>query len=500
MTSVLPWLNCPEIKELNIATISISTKNIFYGYILIFYPPLEYSDSIFRKKNGEESEAIRELKKFIVDTYAPALCLFENYWEESILKKELDTTPNWGKYIFLNEKLQESSDKIESGLAMLWKTRKSFFENHKPGAEASQKVRDSLLFSKYLVASSTMISEMKNIIIPRPIPSKPKEKSILPCALVIGGPGSGKDDIARIIHLFFPEYRFGKIHTLNMASLKPNYFTVPLLSGFASQITGNINVNGSGSEINIEAHLKGVFAKIWEGHKKKYPTEKEMQKACMEGDMPVIILDELNSLDIDAQGALLRILQNAEIQALGSSDTEKVDFLVIGIVNEPEHTLTLEEPLRKFIMEKNLFGGVLGRVLYEYFRNIRRLRDDLYYRLVRDGKFKLLDLDERTEEIPILFAFFVKKELDVFYEDTIGWDNIWFDFDVFEELMNKSISWTGNFRQLQSLAKRVSSNVLQDQENKKQIDKILEGDKDSYIHISLDHLRDVLQEFFQINI
>lgn len=83
-----------------------------------------------------------------------------------------------------------------------------------------------------------------------------------------------------------------------------------------------------------------------------------------------------------------------------------MDFLVIGIVNELEDTLTLEEPLRKFAKEKSIFGGVLGRALYEHFRNMRRLRDDLYYRLVRDGKFTLLDLAERREDIPILFSFF----------------------------------------------------------------------------------------------
>ena len=136
-----------------------------------------------------------------------------------------------------------------------------------------------------------------------------------------------------------------------------------------------------------------------------------------------ICVDELNSLDIDVQGSLLRILQNATIQSLGVTGEEKVDFLVIGIVNEPEAILTLEEPLRRFVTDKSIFGGVLGRTLYEYFRSMRRLRNDLYYRLVREGKFKLLDLGDRREDIPILFSFFVKKELDSEFGDGIGWDN-----------------------------------------------------------------------------
>ena len=495
MVSVLPWLSCADIKYLKIASLSIASKNIFYGYILIFYPPLEDDGDIFHGKNGEESKTVRSLKKFIKKSYVPILALFENYWEEKELKEKLDnnTNPDWDRYVFLDSNLKESPDSVERGLHILWNERKEIFENHSPGNEAIKKVRDSLLFSKYLIASTAMIDEIKKIILPRRLPEKYRHKDYIPSALVIGGPGSGKDIMARMVHLFFPEYRFGDVYTINMASLKPNYLSVPLMSGFEAEIIGHIKKDGGVSEVNIDTTIKGIFSKIWDQHKNRYP---DLERARKNGLMPVVILDELNSLDIDAQGSLLRILQNAAIQSLGAYDEEDVDFLVIGIVNEPEDTLTLEEPLRKFTTEKSIFGGVVGRALYEHFRNMRRLRDDLYYRLVRDGKFTLLDLDERREDIPILFSFFIKNEIDNEIGDGIGWDNLWFDFDIFDELMDRAIPWSGNFRQLQSLAKRAAYEILQDKDNQDAHRSIKDGDTNRFIHISMKHVRNVMKEFF----
>ena len=75
-------------------------------------------------------------------------------------------------------------------------------------------------------------------------------------------------------------------------------------------------------------------------------------------------------------------------------------------------------------------------------------------------------------------------------------DNLWFDFDVFEKLMDKTISWSGNFRQLQSLAKRSAYNILQDKENKEPLKAIKNGKEDSFVHISFNHIKDVMKEFF----
>ncbi len=364
-------------------------------------------------------------------------------------------------------------------------------------------LKDNLVFSKYLIASPGMVNELQRVIIP---PNSSDSKDYLPSFLVIGGAGSGKDKIARAIPLFSPEYRFGKRHTINMSALKPNFLSVPLMSGSDFEWSlGSLNSKEFDEPLNTKVLLKGIFKKIWEHHKKEFEfpekkdddAKKEWGKRLrMNGQMPVVILDELNSLDIDAQGALLRFLENASLQALGSIADEKVDFLVIGIVNEPEDVLTLHEPLQKFLTEKTVFGGVLGKALYEHFRGMRRLREDVYYRFVREGKIRLPNLSERRTDIPILFSFFLEKELP----EELKLKNIWIDFDVFEALMRDTIPWNGNFRELQSVAKRTAQFALSDPENKKVLHEIENPSGKPKLEMPFrvlcKHIEDVVKEFF----
>ncbi len=69
-----------------------------------------------------------------------------------------------------------------------------------------------------------------------------------------------------------------------------------------------------------------------------------------DGESPIghtVILDELNSMHIEQQGVLLRILENAEIAPLFSrEDPSKVSFLCVGVMNEEPADLMKEEELR----------------------------------------------------------------------------------------------------------------------------------------------------------
>ena len=471
MTVVYPWLLCPDIKELNIASISISSQNIFYGDIFIFYPRLaKKGDNIFRKENNGETSIGRELKKWICDNYVPILLLFENYCEEKILSEKLkdEKKINWDEYILLHERLKNSEDEMEEAFHELWVKRKELYETYRPKQEGIKILKDSLLFSKYLIGSPGLMKQIKNLVKSRKFSNK--KPPPLSSFLIIGAPGSGKDTMARLVQLFFPNYRFGKQYIINMASLKPSYLSVPIISGGEVELLKTVSKGDYSENEIVDMHFKGIFKKIWESHKRDYP---DLDEAKEKGLMPVIILDELNSLDIDAQGSLLRVLQNAEINALGSIEKEDVEFLVVGVVNEPEEILTLEKPLNRFLTESSIFGGVLGKAFYEYFRNMRRLREDLYYRLISDGKITLPNLRDRREDIPLLFAFFIKGDLP----EDIGWDYLWFDFDVFERLMDNTLSWSGNFRELQAIVKKTAYYALMDKENRKTYRAIQEGKK-----------------------
>lgn len=484
-TVVYPWTQLSGDQYLNIGAISLSSENIFYGILLVFYPQLEKMQErdIFSNpvdQNKGESQFLIELKSIIRESYLPILLLHENLWKEreidEVLKdNEIETE---GKKIeklkeiinfsiFFKNSLKNTKNQLELSLAELWKERGNLFETNADKIIWSpiKALGDSLIFAKYSIASHGMIDEIKKVMIKRSA-----NNNYLPSVLVIGSPGSGKDRLARAISLFYPKYRFGKRYTLNMASIKPTSFSVPLLSG--------VNINGSDFSINLD----GIFQRIVND----YAEDKNFDKP---GFLPVIILDELNSLDIDAQGALLRILENKELQPLGDINVKKVDFLVIGIVNEPEKILTLHEPLQKFLTDNTLFGGVLGKVFYEYFRGMRRLREDIYFRMIRDGKIELPKLADRRADIPMLFKVFLENELD---EELVKHSKLWIDYDVFDELMNDSIPWNGNFRELQSMTKRIGQKAAVDPINS-DIYSIV-NTKNKFYRISRNHVKAALDE------
>lgn len=474
LTVVYPLLSL-NIESINVSAISLSTEKVFYGMILIFYPEsnnILKDKGIFQNpKSAGVSKTIIELTKIVHNLYIPVLAYFENYWAENTLNyyinkvkddKEItdDKKPlalyallnNDKTIIYLNKKLQKSNDSIEKSFYSLWKERKDFINNNLSTVRTLKRIEDNLIFAKYLIASPGMVDTLNEIVTYRK--SKQNGRQYCPSFLVIGDAGSGKDKISKLIQLFFPEYRFGERVTINMASLKPTYLAVPLMSG------GEIDYNLSNPIPGVKKiELDGIFTKIWKKFselenyfkKERNFTDVDSRKFMKEnGLMPVIILDELNSLDIDAQGALLRILENKSLQALGSINELEIDFLIVGVVNEAEESLTLEKPLKKIMTDNVIFGGILGKVVYEHVRNLRRLREDLYYRLIREGKIEIPALSERREDIPMLFYFFLKEELEDKEEDLL-----WIDLSFFNELMSDRFNWSGNFRELQSLTKRI---------------------------------------------
>lgn len=529
---IYPWLRDPELKTIDVYCVSISTQNLFYGYILLVCPGLKDVDD----SNERLRKAIQKLLiDYIKNTYAPLLALFENYWEECMLKnyisyyffpgefteensienlyakidgdfqkqisgqndkiKELNKllkvigfydiwlekyslTPlpegtdgliserktyqadefsklstvqqenilklnriilkatysndcpekkgiDWAEYVYASPDLKESSDIVENSLWKLWDARKTALSDGK-----KKQVKDSLIFSKYLIGSPGMIEQIKKVM-----SLNLKKGDSLPAVLVVGSPGSGKDSMAKLIKLFSDEYRFGREYIINMAMLRPNEITVPLLMG--------IDIKCDSKDIRI----KGLFTKAEDNKNKDNPGAQ------------VFVFDELNSLDIDSQGSLLRIIENAKITPLGGLEEEDVDFLIIGIMNEDPESITMQKPLAEILKKEKLFGGILGDILYEYFRKIRRLRDDLYYRIIRDGKIIIPDLKNRREDIPIMFYFNVdtemKKESRKF--------NI--DIEVYDILMDETLSWPGNFRQLQAIAKETIREAINDEKD-----------------------------------
>lgn len=132
-----------------------------------------------------------------------------------------------------------------------------------------------------------------------------------------------------------------------------------------------------------------------------------------------LFLDEINSMDIDLQAKLLRVLQDGLVRRIGEERSRKVNVRVIAAMNEsPEKAL--EE---------------------------RKLREDLYYRLNVIPLY-IPPLRERREDIPPLVAHFVRKYNAEMHMDIQG---------VTASCMRalKAFEWPGNIRQLQYTIERM---------------------------------------------
>lgn len=97
-------------------------------------------------------------------------------------------------------------------------------------------------------------------------------------------------------------------------------------------------------------------------------------------DGGTLFLDELNSMPLDLQAKLLRVLQDGQIRRIGGKQSIKVDVRVIAAVNEVPQSL----------VQRGL------------------MRTDLYYR-INVVSFELPPLRQRREDIDLLVRHFLDK-------------------------------------------------------------------------------------------
>lgn len=198
--------------------------------------------------------------------------------------------------------------------------------------------------------------------------------------LVTGETGTGKELIANIIHYSSPR-RKKPLIKVSCAILSKDIF-----------------------ESELFGHVKGAFT----------GAEKERIGRFEEANGGTIYLDDIDDVPLELQVKLLRVLQENEIEKLGTNKPIKVDVRVIA---------STKKNLRQLCDEG-------------------KFREDLYYRL-NVFPIHLPPLRERREDIPILFKKFLelssKRKLKV------------------SPLVYNSLSkynWPGNTRELKNLAER----------------------------------------------
>ncbi len=133
-----------------------------------------------------------------------------------------------------------------------------------------------------------------------------------------------------------------------------------------------------------------------------------------------ILLDEIGELDFSLQAKLLRVLQEREVERLGSSKRIPVDFRLLCSANRD---------LAKEVVMKNF-------------------RQDLFYR-INVVRLDIPPLRERRDDIPLLVQHFV-KEFCLKEGRMLSVPD-----ETMEIFMN--YEWTGNIRQLENVIERAAA-------------------------------------------
>jgi two-component system, NtrC family, response regulator HydG len=128
-----------------------------------------------------------------------------------------------------------------------------------------------------------------------------------------------------------------------------------------------------------------------------------------------VFLDEIGELPLGAQAKLLRVLQNQEVQRVGSPATRKIDVRVVAATNRD---------LRAMVAEK-------------------RFRDDLYYRLAM-VEVTLPRLADRKEDLPLLQRYFVERFAAQYKKEISG-------ITRRGQALLARYHWPGNVRELENV-------------------------------------------------
>jgi DNA-binding NtrC family response regulator len=162
--------------------------------------------------------------------------------------------------------------------------------------------------------------------------------------LIQGESGTGKDVLARTIHLVSKRVD-GPFEAINCASLAEGVLESELFGHEKGSFTGAV------------AQRQGVFERATKG---------------------TIFLDEVGEMSANMQVRLLRVLESGEVLRVGGVKTLQVDVRVLAATN------------------RNLSEAVRAGTF----------RQDLYYRL-KGVTFQLPPLRERADDLPLLVDYFI---------------------------------------------------------------------------------------------
>src|SRR5690348_1435898 len=210
--------------------------------------------------------------------------------------------------------------------------------------------------------------------------------------LLAGLTGSGKELVARAIHQISPVSQ-QKLAVCNCSALVDTLLE--------SQLFG---------------HLRGAFTGATD-------TRPGLFEYANGG---TVFLDEVGEMSMAMQAKLLRVIQNREIQRVGSPEVRQVTVRLIAATN------------------RDLRAEVLAG----------RFREDLFYRL-SSIQIRVPSLTERLEDIPLLVHYFLKKYSSVYGKTVSGLSRR-------AQTVLLQHPWPGNVRELENVIATAAITVTGD--------------------------------------
>jgi len=199
--------------------------------------------------------------------------------------------------------------------------------------------------------------------------------------LLIGATGSGKELVAKSIHEISP--------------VAQQRFAVCNCSAMVETLL----------ESQLFGHIRGAFTGATD-------TRPGLFEYANGG---TVFLDEIGETSLPMQAKLLRVIQNREIQRVGSPEVRRVDVRLIAATN------------------RDLRAEVLAG----------RFREDLFYRL-STIQIRVPSLSERLDDIPLLIQYFLKKYNEAYSKQIQGLTRR-------AQAVLSQHGWPGNVRELENV-------------------------------------------------
>jgi two-component system, NtrC family, response regulator HydG len=172
--------------------------------------------------------------------------------------------------------------------------------------------------------------------------------------------------------------------------------------------------------VNCSAVVETLFESELFGHQRGAFTGATDTKVGLfeHADKSTLFLDEIGELPLTIQAKLLRVVDQGEVQRVGSLESKHVDVAVIAATNRDLRT-----------------EAASGR-----------FRSDLYYRL-SVMELHIVPLRERREDIPYLSAVFLREAAERLHRPMTG-------MTAAAERLLLQAPWPGNVRELRNVIER----------------------------------------------